>query len=86
MTRKHSWLLVLLVVIMLVAACGPDMATPTPAAKPDEEVETQPTAPSAESQEPTAPAAVELPVDADDWHVLGSPDAPVTIIEYSDFQ
>jgi hypothetical protein len=27
-----------------------------------------------------------LPVDADDWHVLGSPDAAVTMIEYSDFQ
>jgi len=76
MKRKYSWLLVLLVVTMLVAACGPDMATPTPAAKPEEEVETQ----------PTAPAGGELPVDADDWHVLGSPDAPVTIIEYSDFQ
>lgn len=76
MTRKYSWLLVLLVVTMLVAACGPDMATPTPAAKPEEEVEVQ----------PTAPAGGELPVDADDWHALGSPDAPVTIIEYSDFQ
>ena len=76
MTRKLSWLLVLLVVTMLVAACGPDMATPTPAAKPEEEVDAQ----------PTAPAGGELPVDADDWHVLGSPDAPVTIVEYSDFQ
>ena len=87
MTRKYSWLLVLLVVTMLVAACGPDMATPTPAAKPEEEVEAQPTAPAEESQEEaTAPAGGELPVDADDWHVLGSPDAPVTIVEYSDFQ
>jgi protein-disulfide isomerase len=96
MKRKYSWLLVLLVVTMLVAACGPDMATPTPAAKPEEEVETQPTAPAEESQEATAPteesqeatapAGGELPVDADDWHALGSADAPVTVIEYSDFQ
>jgi protein-disulfide isomerase len=76
MKRKHSWLLGLLVVALLVAACGPDMATPTPAAKPDE----------GDGSQATAPARGELPVDADDWHVLGSPDAQVTIIEYSDFQ
>ena len=86
MTRKHSWLLVLLVVAMLLAACGPDMATPTPAAEPEEEAGTQPTAPAQESPEATAPTGGELPVDDDDWRVLGSPDAPVTIIEYSDFQ
>ena len=86
MTRKYSWLLVLLVLTMLVAACGPDMATPTPAAKPEEEVESPPTAPAEEGPEATAPAGGGLPVDADDWRVLGSPDAPVTVIEYSDFQ
>ena len=85
MTRKHSWLLVLLVVTMLLAACGPDMSTPTPAAKP-EEADTQPTAPPEEGVEETAPPAAELPVDDDDWRVLGSADAPVTMIEYSDFQ
>ena len=86
MTRRHSWLLGLLVVLMLVAACGPDMATPTPAAKPEEGADTQPTAPVEASVEATAPVVAELPVDADDWHVLGSADAPVTIYEYSDFQ
>ena len=85
MTRKYSWLLVLLVVTMLVAACGPDMATPTPAAKP-EEADGPPTAPAEEGPEETAPAGGELQLDADDRRVLGSPDAPVTVIEYSDFQ
>ena len=32
-----------------------------------------------------APTA-EVTVDEDDWHVLGSADAAVTIVEYSDFQ
>jgi protein-disulfide isomerase len=86
MTRKYSWLLVLLVLTMLVAACGPDMATPTPAAKPEEEVDAPPTAPAEEGPKATAPTGGKLPVDADDWHVLGSADAPVTVIEYSDFQ
>jgi protein-disulfide isomerase len=39
-----------------------------------------------ETSESQPAASAELPVDADDWHVLGSPDAPVTIVDYSDFQ
>ena len=30
MTRKASWLIVLLMAALLVAACGPTMTTPTP--------------------------------------------------------
>jgi hypothetical protein len=73
------------------------MATPTPSEKvavesspaPTDEVAaaSSPTAPQPE--EPTAesqPSAAPLPVDEDDWHVLGSPEASVTIVEYSDFQ
>jgi len=84
MTRKPTWLLALLVVTMLVAACGPDMVTPTPGAQP-EEAATQPVVVE-ESPEATGPTAGELTVDEDDWHVLGSADAPVTVFEYSDFQ
>jgi predicted small lipoprotein YifL len=85
MTRRLNWLLALLVLTMLVAACGPDMVTPTPGAEP-EEADTQPTAPAEESPEPVVLTAGELPVDEDDWRALGSADAPVTMIEYSDFQ
>ncbi|MGD9317694.1 MAG: hypothetical protein PVG56_12730, partial [Anaerolineae bacterium] len=86
---------VLLVAALLVAACGPEMATPTPGT---ESADTSPSAtaadtgPSAtveeagETSESQPAASAELPVDADDWHVLGSPDAPVTIVDYSDFQ
>jgi hypothetical protein len=95
MSRKHGWLLMLVVVALLVAACGPEMATPTPrvmgdsessstAAPTGETAELEPTASETEEVKPSA--SPELPVAADDWHVLGSSDAPVTIIEYSDFQ
>lgn len=98
MSRKHGLFIVLVIATMLVAACGPEMSTPTPA---DEVVAEGPSPTEApagatavgetEASEPTSAEAEpepagELPVDADDWHVLGSPDAPVTIIEYSDFQ
>jgi protein-disulfide isomerase len=93
MSKRHGWFIVLLIATMLVAACGPEMATPTPA---DEVVaesssptaaavgETPESKPTSAGEEPEP--AGEWPVDPDNWHVLGSPDAPVTIIEYSDFQ
>ncbi len=98
MSRKHGLFIVLVIATMLVAACGPEMATPTPA---DEVVAESPSPTEAQAGEAPVgetPAPIrrlptkspqragELPVDDDDWHVLGSPDAPVTIIEYSDFQ
>jgi protein-disulfide isomerase len=94
MGRKHGWLIVLVSLALLVAACGPQMATPTPN---QDVAEASPTAAMApvkktatavQEDEPTTEpvSSADLPVDEDDWHVLGSPDAPVTIIEYSDFQ
>jgi len=48
----------------------------------------QKTPTAAQEATPTERAASggELPVDEDDWHVLGSPDALVTIVDYSDYQ
>jgi protein-disulfide isomerase len=95
MGKRFGWLVVLLVAALLVAACGPEMATPTPST---ESADTSPSAPVAEASSPAtaeeagetpesqSAAPAELPVDAEDWHVLGSPDAPVTIVDYSDFQ
>jgi protein-disulfide isomerase len=83
MVRRHVWLLILVAAALLVAACGPEMITPTAPTEAAVRVE------STEDQEATTadpePAA-EVPVDEDDWRVLGSADAPVTIVEYSDFQ
>jgi protein-disulfide isomerase len=88
MKRKHSWFIALLVAVLLVSACGPEMTTPTPSNTDSAE---KPAATATQAKEtagsmPTSAAAGELPVDASDWHVLGSADAPVTIVEYSEFQ
>jgi hypothetical protein len=100
MKRKYGWYIALLVIGLLsagllLAACGPEMATPTPGEK-VAEVESPTSAPAGETPTATAeeestptqePESSDGPAeDQDDWRVLGSPDAPVTIIEYSDFQ
>ena len=91
MVRRYGWLVVLVVVALLATACGPQTsmlvtpqegateAPPTAAA-----VETPKTVPTEVPSAPTEGA--EPPVAGDDWRTLGSPDAAVTIVEYSDFQ
>jgi protein-disulfide isomerase len=96
MKKKYGWLMVSVVVLLLMAACGPQMATPTTSVKSGDtestptqvarQTEVVSTAPAAETAEVQPPDYSELPVDANDWRTLGSPDAPVTIVEYSDFQ
>jgi hypothetical protein len=94
MNKRYGWFILLVVVALLVAACGPQFATPTPAGEDlpantaAPVAETSPSEPSAvaEPTQPELPSAGELPVDPDDWRALGSPDAPVTMIDYSDFQ
>ena len=92
MKKEFGWLMALVVVVLLMVACGPEMATPTPGAESGEKeptpaaTEVAATVPAAETKEVQPPDYGQLPVDADDWRALGSPDAPVTIAEYSDFQ
>jgi len=85
MGKRHGWLIGLVVVALLVVACGPQMATPTPDSGPAD-VDTGTSAAGSETSESPPAETGELPVDPDDWHVLGAPDASVVIVEYSDFQ
>ena len=86
MQKKASWLIVLVVLALLLAACGPEMTTPTPGADSATKTSLPPTESAGENPGSQPPPSEEAPVDPNDWHVLGSPDAPVTMIEYSDFQ
>jgi|GEM_PF-1182832 len=96
MRLKYGWLVVLVVVALLAAACGPQEDAPTLGAQATTEQSevagTGETPPAATEEEPTekptggSASSASLPVDEGDWHVLGSPDAPITIVEYSDFQ
>lgn len=75
----------MLIALLLLSACGSlDSAVPTPTAGTIYELE--PAGASAD-QASQQTAQVALPViPADDSRSLGDPNAPVTIIEYSDFQ
>ncbi len=91
--RSRATWLVLLIALILVAACTAPQLAPllqqsaTPVAAPTEEAATPPTVES-------APAAVEtelyqdIPVGftAEGYPFRGNPDAPITVYEYSDFQ
>jgi protein-disulfide isomerase len=99
MSRKHGSFVVLVVVALLAVACGPEMPTtvptegaaavesPTVGKTPTTVAKAATTAAPTEAptqEEPAAPTRQSAP--SGDVHSLGSPDAPVTMIEYSDFQ
>jgi hypothetical protein len=83
MNLKRMWL-VALVALVMVAACGPDMATPIPTGQAT--APTQAATPPGETPEATQSPAPGPAVDPNDWRTLGSADAKVTLMEYSDFQ
>ena len=85
MSLKRTWLAVLVVLALLVAACGPDMSTPVPGGQTPTEAAT-PAATQAAQATNTPVTSVKPPVDPNDWRALGSADATVTLTEYSDFQ
>jgi hypothetical protein len=86
MSRKHGWFVVLVVVALLAVACGPEMPTTVPT----KEAVASPTAAAVAKTPTTAQAEpashVGQSAASNDLHSLGSADAPVTMIEYSDFQ
>jgi protein-disulfide isomerase len=86
MIKGYRWVIAVLAVALLVVGCGPEMVTPTPKVQ-DSAERVTPTAEEEEASPATEPASPgELATDPDDWRSMGSADAPVTIVEYSDFQ
>jgi hypothetical protein len=89
MTKRHGWFLVVAIIVLLVAACSPqELATPTTVETPSATTvpADETAAPAAPTSSPESPSPGEYPVSADDWRVLGEPDAPVTMVDFSDFQ
>ena len=90
-TSFPAFLPLFIAVLAIVAACGGSSA-PEPTAAPTQppaatSVPDEPPEPTSAPSEPDPTAAPETPdISGRDWNVLGSPDALVTVIDYSDFQ
>ena len=82
MKLRHNWLIALLMTVLLVAACGSEKATQTKKPPP----ETEPASPTADEPTSAPQEPAQPPLSEGDGRFLGSLDAPVTIVEYSDFQ
>ncbi|MGD8398999.1 MAG: hypothetical protein PVG11_09100 [Anaerolineae bacterium] len=93
MNWRQGSLILLAVAALLLSACGPmpgettvPDATVAPADTPASSEAAAPTDAPAEAPSAASDVDIRTLVDPDDWHVLGAPDAPVHMIEYSDFQ
>jgi hypothetical protein len=93
---RKSALFMMVLVLALIAGCGGEAASPTPSPSPTPAPATATAVPPT-SASPSGPAVcVDAPLDfpvasgippvTDEDHVHGPADAPITIIEYADFQ
>ena len=97
--RRYALLLVVLTLV-LVAGCSGESASPTPSPSPPPSPTPVPETPAAAStvapSDPGPTTCVEAPLEfnpepripplTDEDHVHGPADAPITFIEYADFQ
>jgi hypothetical protein len=83
MNPKRFLYLGLLIAALMMAACGPE-ATPTPLPPTDTPTPLPPT----DTPEPTATSEGEVPMGFTEEGApyRGNPNAPVTLMEYSEFQ
>jgi hypothetical protein len=93
---RKSALILLVLLLGLIAGCGAESETPSPSPSPSPVPATATAAPTVGVM-PSGPAVcVEAPLDfqaeprippvTEDDHVHGPADAPITFIEYADFQ
>ena len=77
-------LLLCALVVGAAWACGGSSETPDPTAITAPDADPDPTAEPAAT--PTALSVITIDPDGRGWNVLGSSDALVTVLDYSDFQ
>ena len=86
MSKGYRWVVVVLALALLVVGCGPEMVSTTPETRSSTDAAPSTTEREESEATPKPESGGETVVDPDDWRSLGSADAPVTIVEYSDFQ
>jgi len=93
---RKSALILLVLLLGLIAGCGTESEPPSPSPSPSPVPATATAAPTAAVASSGPAACVEAPLDfqaeprippvTEDDHVHGPADAPITFIEYADFQ